>query len=99
MQILVGTKTGEIQLFDIAASVCLATVKAHTAEVWSISIRPDKRKFMSGSADKEVKFWEFDLVEDREYSEVCVRVCVCVCASKRQEGECATIFLVVYTPS
>lgn len=65
-----GTKSGEIQLFDISASVCLQSVKAHEGAVWSISIRPDKRKFMSGSADHDVKFWDFDLVEDREYSEV-----------------------------
>lgn len=68
-----GTKTGEIQLFDIGAAVCLQTVKAHDGEVWSICLRPDKRKFASGGADKEVKFWDFDLVEDPEFSEVCMR--------------------------
>eukprot|EP00731_Ephydatia_muelleri_P031880 Em0023g387a len=61
---LIGTKTGELQLFDIAAGTQLETVSAHQGAVWSISMAPDKRGFVTGSADHEVKFWEFELVSD-----------------------------------
>jgi U3 small nucleolar RNA-associated protein 12 len=27
--------------------------------VWSIAVRPDGKGFMSGGADKIVKFWDF----------------------------------------
>lgn len=57
-------QTGELQLFDIAAGTQLETVSAHQGAVWSISMAPDKRGFVTGSADHEVKFWEFELVSD-----------------------------------
>lgn len=62
-QIIVGTKTGEILIYDIASSTLIETIKAHTATVWSMHIRPDERGLVSGSADKEVKFWDLELKE------------------------------------
>jgi U3 small nucleolar RNA-associated protein 12 len=35
-------------------------VKAHSSTVWSLHVRPDGQVLVSGSADKEVKFWEFE---------------------------------------
>jgi U3 small nucleolar RNA-associated protein 12 len=35
-------------------------VKAHSSTVWSLHVRPDEQVLVSGSADKEVKFWEFE---------------------------------------
>ena len=35
-------------------------MKAHTATVWSIHVRADGQALVSGSADKDVKFWEFE---------------------------------------
>lgn len=35
---------------------------AHKEAVWSIAVRPDGKGFMTGSADKLVKFWDFTLV-------------------------------------
>ncbi|XP_004363419.1 WD repeat domain-containing protein [Capsaspora owczarzaki ATCC 30864] len=63
--VIVGTKTGELQLFDIASGVMLENVKAHEGAVWSICLRPDRRGFVSGSADHDVKFWEFELVTEQ----------------------------------
>lgn len=63
MKVVVGTKSGEIMLYDIAASAVMATYKAHTGAVWGIHVRPDGRGLVSGSADKDVKFWDFEMKE------------------------------------
>jgi U3 small nucleolar RNA-associated protein 12 len=34
-------------------------LQAHQGAVWSLAVRPDGRGFVTGSADKEVKFWDF----------------------------------------
>lgn len=59
---IVGTKEGTIDLIDIAASSRIASVQAHSGPVWSMSALPDGSGFVSGSADKDVKYWEWDLV-------------------------------------
>ncbi len=59
---IVGTKEGSIEILDIAASTRIASVQAHSGPVWSVAALPDGSGFVSGSADKEVKFWEWDLV-------------------------------------
>lgn len=64
-QIAIGTKSGEILIFDLASSSLIDTIKAHTATVWSLHVRPDEQALVSGSADKDVKFWEFE-VEEKE---------------------------------
>jgi U3 small nucleolar RNA-associated protein 12 len=38
----------------------METVKAHSGTVWSLHVRPDEQALVSGSADKNVKFWEFE---------------------------------------
>lgn len=59
-QIAVGTKTGEVLLFDLASSSLVETIKAHTSTIWSMHIRPDREALVTGSADKDIKFWEFE---------------------------------------
>ena len=39
---------------------------AHDGAVWSVCVAPDRRGFVTGSADHTVKFWEFELVSDEE---------------------------------
>uniref|UniRef100_A0A4W3GL16 WD repeat-containing protein 3 n=1 Tax=Callorhinchus milii TaxID=7868 RepID=A0A4W3GL16_CALMI len=68
-QIIIGTKSGKLQLFDLASGRLLETIDAHKGAVWSISLAPDQRGFVTGSADKVVKFWEFELVKDEESSQ------------------------------
>ncbi|XP_030307169.1 WD repeat-containing protein 3 [Calypte anna] len=63
-QVIVGTKTGKLQLFDLASGSLMETVSAHDGAVWSIALSPDQRGFVTGGADKCVKFWEFELVKD-----------------------------------
>jgi WD40 repeat protein len=59
-QVVIGTKSGEMELFDLSSSTLVETIKAHTATLWSIHIRPDQQALVTGSADKDVKFWNFE---------------------------------------
>uniref|UniRef100_A0A8C0QM05 WD repeat-containing protein 3 n=1 Tax=Chelonoidis abingdonii TaxID=106734 RepID=A0A8C0QM05_CHEAB len=63
-QIIIGTKTGKLQLYDLASGSLLETLAAHDGALWSISLSPDQRGFVTGGADKCVKFWDFELVKD-----------------------------------
>lgn len=92
-QVVVGTKTGSLCLYDISSSTLLAETQAHTGAIWSIQVRPDQRGLVSGSADKDVKFWDFEMkesdsnaqiVKDRMGNERVVRNrCVLSCESNR----------------
>jgi len=62
--VIVATKTGKLQIFDIAAGRLLEEIQAHEGEVWSIAMSSDMRGLASGGADKTVKFWQFELVPD-----------------------------------
>ncbi|TFK94701.1 WD40 repeat-like protein [Polyporus arcularius HHB13444] len=59
-QVAVGTKSGEILIYDIASSSLIDTIQAHSGTVWSLHVRPDDTGLVSGSADKDVKFWDFE---------------------------------------
>uniref|UniRef100_A0A8B9PDE4 WD repeat-containing protein 3 n=1 Tax=Apteryx owenii TaxID=8824 RepID=A0A8B9PDE4_APTOW len=63
-QVIIGTKTGKLQLYDLASGSLMETLAAHDGAVWSIALSPDQRGFVTGGADKCVKFWEFELVKD-----------------------------------
>jgi U3 small nucleolar RNA-associated protein 12 len=63
--VLIGTKTGELELYDIGSSSLVESVKAHDGAIYSLQVRPDKRGFATGSADKDVKFWDFDMTQDK----------------------------------
>ncbi|XP_053353298.1 WD repeat-containing protein 3 [Clarias gariepinus] len=65
-QIIVGTKTGKIQIFDLASGSLLESTDAHEGAVWSICLSPDQRGIVTGGADKMVKFWDFELIKDKE---------------------------------
>ncbi|GAA6013590.1 hypothetical protein JCM10207_004784 [Rhodosporidiobolus poonsookiae] len=61
--IVVGTKSGELLLYDLSSSSLLETFSAHTGPLWSLHVRPDGRGLVTGSADKDVKFWDFEARE------------------------------------
>ncbi|KAL7749168.1 beta transducin [Sorochytrium milnesiophthora] len=63
--LLVGTKAGDIEIFSLGSSTLIDSVKAHEGAVWSMDVRPDKRGLISGSADKDVKFWDFAMVKPK----------------------------------
>ncbi|RDW78151.1 WD40 repeat-like protein [Coleophoma crateriformis] len=62
--VVVGTKSGELELFDVASAALLDTVKAHDGAIWTLQVHPDGRSLVSGSADKSAKFWNFEVVQE-----------------------------------
>ncbi|GJC80236.1 putative WD repeat-containing protein C3D6.12 [Colletotrichum liriopes] len=62
--VVVGTKTGELELFDVASASLLDSVSAHEGAIWSLQVHPDGRSVVSGSADKSAKFWDFKIVQE-----------------------------------
>ena len=62
--VVVGTKSGELELFDVASAAMLDTVKAHEGAIWALQVHPDGRSVVSGSADKSAKFWNFEVVQE-----------------------------------
>lgn len=63
--IVVGTKNGELQLFDVASASLLDSVEAHEGAIWALQVHPDGRSAVSGSADKSAKFWDFKIVQEQ----------------------------------
>ncbi|XP_048834669.1 WD repeat-containing protein 3 isoform X2 [Brienomyrus brachyistius] len=63
-QIILGTKSGNIQIFELASGSLLETTNAHEGALWSIALSPDQRGIVTGGADKTVKFWDFELIKD-----------------------------------
>lgn len=59
--IIIGTKAGELLLYDIGSSTLLETFFAHTKTVWSLAVRPDGKGIVTGSEDKDIKFWDFEV--------------------------------------
>lgn len=64
-QIILGTKSGKLQIFELASGSLLETVDAHDGALWSICLAPDQRGIATGGADKTVKFWDFELIKDQ----------------------------------
>ncbi|EON97799.1 putative wd domain-containing protein [Phaeoacremonium minimum UCRPA7] len=62
--VVVGTKTGELELFDVASAALLDSVSAHEGAIWSLQVHPDGRSVVTGSADKTAKFWDFKIVQE-----------------------------------
>jgi U3 small nucleolar RNA-associated protein 12 len=60
----VGTKTGEIEMFDVASSQLIETVNAHEGAIWSLQVHPDGKSLVTSSADKSAKFWNFEIVQE-----------------------------------
>src|SRR5690348_541070 len=54
------------QVFDAGSGELTSTIEAHSGAIWSIASRPDGKGVTTGSADHDVKFWEFEMVEEPE---------------------------------
>lgn len=61
--VVVGNRNGELELFDIASSSLIETVKAHEGPLWTLHVHPNGKSMVSGSADKSAKFWTFEVVQ------------------------------------
>jgi len=64
--VLVGTKAGHIEIYDIGSATLLRRIAAHDGPVWSMDMKPDSRGLITGGGDKELKFWDFELVSVKE---------------------------------
>jgi len=62
--VVVGTKAGELELFDIASSSLIDRLQAHDGSIWALQVHPDGRSMVTGSADKTAKFWNFEIVQE-----------------------------------
>ena len=62
--VVVGNRNGELEIFDIASSTLIETVKAHEGPVWTLHVHPDGRSMATGSADKSAKFFNFEVVQE-----------------------------------
>jgi U3 small nucleolar RNA-associated protein 12 len=66
---LVGTKTGTLEIIDINSGNSVDVIEAHAGSIRSIVLIPDEdgtvnaRGFVTGSADNDIKFWEYQLVQ------------------------------------
>ncbi|KAL8806679.1 MAG: hypothetical protein Q9182_001207 [Xanthomendoza sp. 2 TL-2023] len=61
--VVVGNRNGELEVFDIASSTLIETVKAHEGPIWTLHTHPDGKSMATGSADKSAKFFNFEVVE------------------------------------
>ena len=63
--VLLGTKSGDLEMYDISTSTLIETIPAHEGQaIWTLALAPDGRSVVTGSADKSAKFWRFDLVDE-----------------------------------
>ncbi|KAL5065667.1 hypothetical protein RYX36_027404 [Vicia faba] len=58
---LVGTKDGTLEIIDIGSGTRVEVIEAHGGSVRTIAALPDKLGFITGSADHEVKFWDYQI--------------------------------------
>ncbi|KAJ1947987.1 beta transducin, partial [Linderina macrospora] len=65
--VVVGTKGGMLELYDVPAAALVETFDAHEgAACWAVDVKPDGSGLVTGGADKCVKFWDFELVRDAQ---------------------------------
>uniref|UniRef100_A0A7N2M7D1 Small-subunit processome Utp12 domain-containing protein n=1 Tax=Quercus lobata TaxID=97700 RepID=A0A7N2M7D1_QUELO len=71
---LVGTKDGTLEIIDIGSGTCLEVVEAHGGSVRSIAAIPNENSFVTGSADHDVKFWEYEVKQKSGQGTKCLTV-------------------------
>jgi U3 small nucleolar RNA-associated protein 12 len=58
---LVGSDKGTIEIIDVGSGTCFEAVEAHGGSIRSIAAIPNENGFVTGSADHDVKFWEYQI--------------------------------------
>eukprot|EP01091_Cochliopodium_minus_P000911 TRINITY_DN1080_c0_g4_i1.p1 TRINITY_DN1080_c0_g4~~TRINITY_DN1080_c0_g4_i1.p1 ORF type:complete len:1003 (-),score=321.23 TRINITY_DN1080_c0_g4_i1:121-3129(-) len=56
---ILGTKSGDLEIFDVGSSLLSEKIKAHSGSIWSICLLPDNKGILTGGADKSIKFWNY----------------------------------------
>ncbi|KAH3675474.1 hypothetical protein WICMUC_002763 [Wickerhamomyces mucosus] len=62
--IVVGTRNGDLELYDLATSQLLDSVQAHEGAIWSLDLFSNGQSMITGSADKSLKFWDFKIEQE-----------------------------------
>jgi U3 small nucleolar RNA-associated protein 12 len=62
--VVLGTREGTLELFDITSSTLIDTIQAHEKDIWALQVSPDGKSLVTGSADKTAKFWEFKVIQE-----------------------------------
>ncbi|KAL2041395.1 hypothetical protein N7G274_005777 [Stereocaulon virgatum] len=62
--VIVGNRNGELEIFDIASSTLIDTVKAHEGPIWTLHVHPDGRSMATGGADKSARFYNFEVIQE-----------------------------------
>ncbi|KAI9885196.1 MAG: hypothetical protein M1823_002999 [Watsoniomyces obsoletus] len=57
--VVVGTKAGAIEIYDIGSAAEPYTVTNHLGPIWTLQVHPNGKSMVSGSADKTAQFWDF----------------------------------------
>ncbi|EMR11736.1 hypothetical protein PNEG_00170 [Pneumocystis murina B123] len=68
--VIVGTKEGYLEIFDIPSSTMVERILAHKRSIWSLKIHPNGQGFVTGSSDKSVKFWDLKIIKDLSDKEI-----------------------------
>jgi U3 small nucleolar RNA-associated protein 12 len=84
---------------DVGACTVLHSEQAHSGAVWSLALLPDKSGFVSGSADKTIKFWTWAVTEVQQQQESAAADDTAAAAGKKKkkgkEDEAAAAEMVV----
>lgn len=57
--LVIGLKNGDLKLIDLSTSEIIHHIEnAHDDSIWSIEITADGKTILTGSSDKNVKYWE-----------------------------------------
>jgi U3 small nucleolar RNA-associated protein 12 len=62
---LIGTKEGKIEIHEIASGDLVERIDAHTDAIWSLAVIPTHKGLITGSTDRTLKIWNFELVQDK----------------------------------
>lgn len=62
--VVVGNRNGDLELYDIASSTLIETMKAHEGPIWTLHVHPNGKSIATGSADKSAKFFNFEVIQD-----------------------------------
>ncbi|CAM9701266.1 unnamed protein product, partial [Sphacelaria rigidula] len=55
------SERGTRKIIDLGSGDIIQDYAAHEKAIWSLDLRPDGKGMVSGSADREVKFWDFEV--------------------------------------
>lgn len=70
LHLLLGTSSGNLQLYDIGSGDKLESYQVHKGGISCMSLLPSKMGLATGGSDKKVNFFEFDLVSDPNSSKL-----------------------------